>query len=142
VNINPTTAAAAAQTASNTITQPEGNKTMINSTENLIAFGKGNLEALTASSKIWVAGVQDLSQQFAATAKASIEESVATLKAVSAIRSLNEVVNLQSVYSQAVSKALADSNRLTDASLKLTEQTLAPLTARMAAAVGAFSKAA
>ena len=134
-----TTAAPAAQ---NDPTQSEGKQTMINSTENLVAFGKDNFEALAVSSKIWVAGVQDLSQQFAATAKASLEQSVATLKALTAVRSLNEVVNLQTAYSQAVTKALANSNRLTDASLKLTEQALAPLTARMAAAVGAFSKAA
>jgi len=115
---------------------------MINKTEDLVAFGKDNLEAITASGKIWVAGVQDLTKQFAATAKASMDESVATMKALAAVRSFDEAVRLQAVYGQAVTKALTESNRLTDASFKLTEQALAPLTARVAAAVGAMSKAA
>jgi hypothetical protein len=41
-----------------------------------------------------------------------------------------------------VAKTLAETGRLTDASLKLTEQTLAPITARVAATVEVFSKAA
>ena len=137
----PSTAEAVAD-ATASPTQGKGINTMINKTEDLVAFGKDNLEAITTSGKNWVAGVQDLTKQFAATAKASMEESVATMKALASVRSFDEAVKLQAVYGQAVTKALTESNRLTDASLKLTEQALAPLTARVAAAVGAMSKAA
>ena len=37
---------------------------------------------------------------------------------------------------------MSESGKLTDASLKLTEQTLAPIAARVTTAVGTFSKAA
>jgi len=137
----PSTAEAVAD-ATASPTPVKGTNAMINKTEDLVAFGKDNLEAITASGKIWVAGVQDLTKQFAATAKASMDESVATMKALAAVRSFDEAVKLQAVYGQAVTKALTESNRLTDASFKLTEQALAPLTARVAAAVGAMSKAA
>ena len=124
-------------------TQTTGTKSMINSTVDFAAIGKENLEAFTASGKIWAAGVQDLTQQFAATAKASVEESVATFKALTAVKSVKEAIDLQSSYSKAaVAKALAEFSKLTEASIKLTEQALAPITARMAAAVEAFSKAA
>ena len=116
---------------------------MINSTVDFAAIGKDNLEAFTASTKIWAAGVQDLTQQFAATAKASFDESMATFKALTAVKSFKEAIDLQSSYSKAaVAKALAESTKLTEASMKLTEQALAPITARMATAVGTFSKAA
>jgi phasin family protein len=116
---------------------------MINSTNDFVAFSKDNLEAFTAAGKIWAAGVQDLTQQVAATAKASLEESVATFKALGSVKSVQEAIDLQSTYSKAaVAKAVAESTKLTEASLKLTEQALAPLTARMAVAVGAFGKAA
>jgi phasin family protein len=118
-------------------------KTMINSTVDFATIGKENLEAFTTSSKIWMAGVQDLTKQFAATAKASLEESVATFKALSTVKSVKEAIELQTSYSKtAIAKALAESTKLTEASMKLTEEALAPITARMAVAVGAFSKAA
>jgi phasin family protein len=126
-----------------TATLKEGMHTMINNSKELIAFGEGNLEAFAAASKIWVAGVQDLTKQVAETAKASLEESVATAKALTSVKSVKEAIDLQSTYSKAaVAKALAESSKLTEASLKLTEQTLAPITARIAVAVDTFSKAA
>ena len=129
--------------ATSTPTFTQGIKTMINNPQDFVAFSEGNLEALTAAGKIWVAGVQDLTKQLAATAKESLEESVATAKALTSVKSIKEAIDLQSNYSKtAVAKALTESSKLTEASLKLTEQALAPLTARMAVAVGAFSKAA
>ncbi len=54
------------------LTNTQGMKTMINRTADFAAIGKDNLEAFTASGKIWAAGVQDLTKQFAATAKDSL----------------------------------------------------------------------
>lgn len=126
-----------------TPTLKQGMNTMINKTEELVAIGKDNLEAITTASKIWLAGVQDISTQVATTAKASLEESVAAFKALTSVKSVKEAIDLQTTYSQnAVSKAIAESKRLTEASLKLTEQAMAPLTARVAVAVESFSKAA
>ena len=116
---------------------------MMKSPQDFAQLGKENLDAFAAAGKIWAAGVQDLTQQVTATAKASLEECVATFKALTAVKSMKEAIDLQSTYSKAViAKALAETTKLSDASLKLTEQTMAPLTTRMAAAVGKFSKAA
>jgi phasin family protein len=131
----------AAAPLSSTLTQ--GIKTMMNTKFDFVAFGKDNLEAITAASKIWTAGVQDLTKQMASTAKASMEESMATFKALSGVKSVKEAIELQSTYSKAATaKALAESTKLSEASIKLTEQALAPITARMAVAVGSFSTAA
>jgi phasin family protein len=142
VDAAPATLASVSETTLPTPTTIQGTKTMINST-NFVAFGKENFEAFTAASKIWAVGVQDLSQLMAASAKASLEESVATFKALSSVKSVKEAIDLQSAYSKAaVAKALTESTKLTDASLKLTEQAMAPLTARMAVAMGSLTKAA
>jgi phasin family protein len=131
----------AAVPSSSTLTQ--GTKTMMNTNFDFVAFGKDNLEAITAASKIWSAGVQDLTKQMASTAKASMEETVETFKALSGVKSVKEAIELQTTYSKAVAaKAMAESTKLSEASIKLTEQALAPITARMAVAVGSFSKAA
>ena len=121
----------------------QGMKTMMKSTEDFVAFGQANLEAFVKSGQIWSAGVQELTKQFASSAKASFDESVSTFKAISTAKSVKEAMELQSTFAKAaLEKAMAESNKLTDASIKLTEQTLAPITARVTVAVETFGKAA
>jgi len=131
------------KTPTPTINLVPGIKTMMKSTEDFVAFGQANIEAFVKSSQIWTAGVQDLTKQFATTAKASFDESVSTFKALSTVKSVKEAMELQSTFAKtSMEKAIAESNKLTDASIKLTEQALAPITARVTTAVETFSKAA
>jgi phasin family protein len=109
--------------------------------EELVTFGQGNIEAMMKSGQIWVSGVQDLSRQLAASAQASFEETVSTFKQLSGVKSLKDAMDLQSNLARAtMEKTLAESGRLTDASFKLAEQALAPITARVTLAVEKFSK--
>ena len=79
----------------------------------------------------------------AATAQASFEENMNLFKTLGTVKSLKEAIDLQSGLARsALEKAVAESGKLTDASMKLTEQTLAPLTARVNLAVEKFGKAA
>jgi phasin family protein len=111
--------------------------------EEFVAFGQGNLEAFARSGQIWAAGVQDLQKQFAATAQTSFEEAVATFKAITTAKSLKDAFDLQASLARgAIEKTLAESGKLSDASLKLTGQTLAPITARVTLAVEKFAKTA
>jgi phasin family protein len=120
-----------------------GMKTMTKSTEDFVAFGQANVEAFVKSGQIWAAGVQELMKLFAATTKVSFDESVSTFKAITSAKSVTEAVDLQSAFaSSAVTKTLAESKKLIDASIKLTEQTLAPITARVTGAVETFGKTA
>ncbi len=122
-------------------TLTQGMKTMMKSTEDFVAFGQANLEAFVKSGQIWSAGMQELTKQIATSAKASFDESVSTFKAISTAKSVKEAMDLQSTFAKAtLEKAMAESNKLTDASIKLTEQTLAPITARVTMAVESFGK--
>jgi len=133
-----------APSVKSTATTPlQGMKTMMKTTEEFVAFGQANMEAFMKSSQIWAAGVQELTKQFTTTAKASLEESVTTFKAISTAKSVKEAIDLQSSFAKtAFEKAVAESKQLTDASIKLTEQALAPITARVTVAVEKFAKAA
>ena len=132
--------AAVPQPTQTSVTQ--GMKTMMKSTEDFVAFGQANLEAFVKSGQIWSTGMQELTKQFASTAKASFEESVSTFKAITTAKSVKEAMDLQSTFAKAaLEKAMAESNKLTDASIKLTEQTLAPITERVTLAVETFGKA-
>ncbi len=121
----------------------QGLKTMMKTTEEFVAFGQANVDAFVKSGQIWAAGVQELSKLVATTAKANFDESVTTFKAISTAKSVKEAIDLQSSFAKtAIEKAMAESNKLADASIKLTEQTLAPITARVTVAVEKFGKAA
>jgi phasin family protein len=121
----------------------EGVEKAMKTAEELVAFSQGNIEAIVKSSQIWAAGVQDLSKHMAAAAQASLDESMSAFKALTSVKSLKDAFELQSSFARsAVEKSLAESGKLTDASFKLTEQALAPITARVTVAVEKFAKTA
>jgi phasin family protein len=121
----------------------EGMEKAMKTAEEMVAFSQGNMEALVKSGQIWAAGMQDLGKQIAANAQASFEETMSTFKALSSVKSLKDAFDLQSNLARAtMEKTLAESGRLTDASLKLTEQTMAPITSRVSLAVEKFAKSA
>lgn len=110
--------------------------------EELVSFGQGNLEAMVKCSQIWAAGVQDLSKQMAASAQAQMDQTMATLKALATAKSLKEAVELQSSLARSsMEKAVAETGKLTDASLRLAEQTWAPITARVSLVAERFGRA-
>lgn len=119
----------------------EGMEKAMKTAEEMVAFGQGNVEAFVKSSQIWAAGVQDLTKQVAATAQANFDELMSTFKALSAAKSIKDVFEMQANFARAAfEKSMAESSRLTDASLKLSEQAIAPITARMTLAVEKFVK--
>lgn len=127
-----------------TTTKPlRGMDTMMKNTEDFVALGQANMEAFVKSGQIWTSGIEALMKQFAETAKVSFDESVATLKAITSAKSITEAMELQNKFATSAAKrALAESNKLVDASIKLAEQTLAPITARVTSAAEIFVKAA
>lgn len=110
--------------------------------EELVSFGQGNFEAFVESGRIWAAGVQLLSKQAAVTAQAAVDDTLSGFKALAGAKTLKEAFDIQGTLARAsMEKAMAETGRFTDASMKLAEQTLAPLTARVTAAVETFGKA-
>ncbi len=121
----------------------EGVEKAMKTAEELVSFSQGNLEAMLKSGQIWAAGMQDLSRQVAATAQASFEETMSTFKAMTSVKSLKDAMDLQAGLARAtMEKTLAESGKLTDASFKLTELAIAPITARVTLAVEKFAKSA
>jgi phasin family protein len=121
----------------------EGMEKVMKTAEELVAFNQGNVEAIVKSGQIWATGMQDLSKHFAAAAQASVDQGMAAFKALTTVKSLKDAIELQTSFARsALENTMAESGKLTDASIKLTEQTLAPITARVTVAVEKFAKAA
>ena len=119
----------------------EGVEKVMKTAEEVVAFNQGNVEAMVKSGQIWANGMQDISKHFANAAQASMEESIAAFKALPGAKSLKDALELQASFARStMEKSVAESNKLTDASLKLTERALAPITARVTVAVETFAK--
>jgi len=109
--------------------------------EELVSFGQGNVEAFIKASQIYASGLQDITKHLTAHSKASMEESVAFTKSLMGVKSVKEAVDLQTGFAKSsIEKAVAETNKVTDASVKLAEQAIAPLTARLTLAVEKFGK--
>ena len=121
--------------------QHQGFHTTTKYADEWVSLGQGNFDAILKSSQIWAAGVQDLAKQLAASAQASFDESLATFNALSSVKSPQEALDLQTTLARTVlEKTLAETGRIGDASLKLFEQTLAPIAARATLTVEKFGK--
>jgi phasin family protein len=119
----------------------EGLEQVMKTAEELVQFSQGNVEAFVKSGQIWAEGVQSISKQVATSAQTSVEQNLSTLRALTNVRSVKEAIDLQANLARSsVEKAISDSGRLADASVKLAERALAPLTARVTLAVEKFAK--
>jgi phasin family protein len=121
----------------------QNSETFVKAAEQAMAFGRGNVEALLRSSQILAAGAQDLSKQVLSLGQAQFDASIACFKALTGAKSFGEAVKLQSELARgAVEKTVSETLSMTEASLKLVEQTTAPITARVTEAVETLRAAA
>ena len=113
------------------------------SAEEFVSFSQGNFEAMVKASQIWAAGVQDLGKSVSATAQAQAEAAMGTFKALSGVKSLKEAMDLQaSLARSSFETAMNETGKITEASVKLAEQAMAPITARVTLAVEKFGRVA
>jgi phasin family protein len=118
----------------------EGAQRAMKTAEQIAHFSQGNVEAFVKSGQIWATGLQDISKLMAANAKATMDETMSTFKALTTVKSLKEAFDLQTSFARtSMEKAMSESGKITEHSLKVAEQAFAPITARVNAAVETFS---
>ena len=116
---------------------------LMKTAEDMFAFSQGNFEALAKSSQILATGLQDIGQTVATAAKASMDETITTFKAMSSVKSVKEAMDLQSALLRtSLEKAVSHTSQITDSSMKLSEQAIAPITARVSLATEKFGRVA
>ena len=119
----------------------DGMQKAIKTTEELVSFNQGNLEAAMRSSQILMGGMQDLTQSIAAAANASMEETVEAFKALNGVKSFKDLFELQAnMMRSAMERSVGQTSQLTETSMKLAERALAPMSARLAAATDKFGR--
>jgi phasin family protein len=109
----------------------------------LTEFTKGNVEAIVESSKILATGAQSLGKSYVEEAKSAYETATADVKELAAVKSPTELFQLQGKIMRRNFEALvATSSKNSEAVLKLTKDTFAPLTGRVNLAAEKLAKVA
>ncbi len=109
----------------------EGTQAAMKQAEEIIRFGQANIEALIKSTQIWVNGVLDLSKQAVASVQACTQETMNVFQTLGTVKSIREAIDLQSRSTRnSLEIMLSEGGRLTQASVKLSQQALEPITER------------
>lgn len=113
----------------------------LKSYEELSAAAKDALDAVVASSEVLSQGLQNLGNTVYGLAQQSVDEGVALSKQLMAAKTMRELIDLQSAQVKAqLDRLLTEAPRLGDLSVKLVEDAVAPLNARVKAVVEKFTK--
>jgi phasin family protein len=103
--------------------------------EEFAELTKGNVEALVASSKLAVKGVESLGQEAADYSRRSFEEASAALKSFAEVKSATDFFKLQNDFVRsAFDSWVAESSKTSEAVLKLAGEVAEPITSRYAVA--------
>lgn len=109
--------------------------------EDVVGFQKDNVEAFVASSTILTKGFEALSKELVAFTQAQYEQSVSTAKALFAVKSVKELVDLQTEFAKTSFDALvAEATKVSETGIKVANQAAEPITARVNATVEKLSK--
>ena len=96
-------------------TMRDGMQKAMKTAEELFSFSQGNVEAVTRSSQILATGMQDLSHSIAATMRASLDDTMGVFKAMSAVKSVREAMDLQTgLFRTAFERAVSQTSQVTD----------------------------
>lgn len=107
----------------------------------IAALGKENVEAAITSGTIMAKGFEILGKEIASFAQQSVEGNVAATTAIFGAKSLNEFVDLQNDYARKnFDQFVAESTKLTELSVKVANEALAPIQARVNLAVEQLTK--
>lgn len=119
----------------------KGAEGFMKAAEEATEFSRGNVEAFTKAAQTWATGAQDLARQAMALAQGLTDHTLEGAKALAAVKSLNEAAEIQAKYAKAaVEKTVAETAKFQEAVFKLTEASVAPISARMSAAMEKFGK--
>ncbi|PWC75543.1 phasin family protein [Azospirillum sp. TSH64] len=109
--------------------------------DELTVLTKENVDALVKSGTVVAKGAEEAGKQVAAFTQSSLEKSVSNAKAVLAVKTIQELVELQSAFTKASLDAfVSESTKLQELTVKVANEALAPLNARVNATVEVLSK--
>ncbi len=106
-------------------------------------FAKGNVEAVVQSGKVLAEGMQGMGQTFADEAKTAYETTTSDIQEMASVKSPTELFQLQGkIMRRNFDAMIAATTKNTDATMKLANDVVAPMSARVSVATEKMSKVA
>lgn len=103
--------------------------------EEMTELGKGNVEAMVASTKIVAKGIETVGQEVAEYSRKSFEDASAALKSFTQVKSATDFFRLQSDFARSQFDGLvAESSKLSETMIKLAGDVAEPLASRYSVA--------
>jgi len=100
--------------------------------EDLTKLQKDNWEAVVAASQIWTKGAESVGKAWMSLAQESMEHAASTAKALVGVKSLREAVDLQTDFAKgSFDKIVAEGTKLSETAVKVANDAMEPITARM-----------
>lgn len=100
------------------------------------AMGQQNIDAMVEAGQIMAVGMENVSRELMSFAKASAEANAAAATKMFSAKSVQEAIDLQNAYArESFDKAVAETGKLTEMSVKLASDAFAPIQTRVNVAV-------
>jgi phasin family protein len=104
--------------------------------EEFTAFGKDNMDVMVKASTLLVKGFEDLGKEVATYGQASVERSVTNLQAMFGIKTLRELIDLQTEQTKETFDSLIEEGtKIGEMSTKVANEAFGPIQAQVSAAV-------
>ena len=131
------TAADAAQTYfSAMFPGPQGFETASKAYEDFMAMAQDNAEAFMAAGAAAAKGVEAINAELIALNKAAIDDAVATAKALTSVKTLQDAAELQSMSMQnAINSYMTQATKLSELAVKASQAAMQPLNERFSTMV-------
>lgn len=106
-------------------------------------IGRENFDAFVRASTIAAHGYGAIAQHWADFAKATVEQSVETARAVLSTKSVKDAIELQSNFARSTfDRYVSEANKISEIGVKTTTDALAPIQKRVDEVVAKYSRAA
>ncbi len=119
----------------------KANAAFLKGYEDVQGFGKGNVDAFVQASTLFAKGAEQISKQMMALTQNSMQSSAATAKALLGCKTLRDVIDLHADYTRSSFDTLvAEGTKLSELSMKVANESAAPIQARVTIAVEKLTK--
>lgn len=109
---------------------------LVKAAEEAAEFGRANLDAMTRSAQAYSNGLQEIGRHSMASMQALTEQTIEAAKAIASSKSLKDAADLHAAFVRStIDRAMAEQAKLQDAVLKTAEAAMAPISARLGAAM-------
>lgn len=115
---------------------------MMKNYDEMAALGQKTMAAFMASGTAYAKGYETLSAEMLAFSKQSMEEGAAVARAAMTVKSLQELIDLQTGFAKSsLDQAMAQGTKMSEIATKLAQDTVEPLNEQFTAAFDSVTKA-